>query len=78
MLEDGIQITKGIIKTIIGDLERARKTRGKYGYVRKKLENELKQNGIERLVYLGGDLTGGSIKILFQKGEDFFSSCREI
>ena len=28
MLEDGIQITKGIIKTIIGDLERARKTRG--------------------------------------------------
>jgi hypothetical protein len=63
------------------DMYKAR--RGKKGRVRFKLEKKLKENGIDRPAYHGGDLTGVKVKVLLQNidkifGEEFKEIIMEV
>jgi hypothetical protein len=52
--------------------------RGKKGSIRLMMEDVMKKNGIKRPHYHGGDLTGKTIKVLFQKASLIFNQFRII
>jgi hypothetical protein len=65
------------------ELDMYKAKRGKKGRVRFKLEKKLKENGIDRPVYHGGNLTGVKVKVLLQNinkifGEEFKEIIMEV
>jgi hypothetical protein len=66
-LNEDVKLKKKIYNNMKVRLEEYRKKRGKNGEIRKKLELKLREYGIDRPSYHGGNLTGVKVKVLLQK-----------
>ena len=72
MIQDDLDNAKKEYNTQKKELDKYSSTRGKKGQVRQKLEKILRNNGIHRPSYHGGDLTGTKVKQLLQEIDVIF------
>jgi hypothetical protein len=77
-LNEDVKLKRKIHNSMKVRLEEYRKKRGKKGEIRKKLELKLREYGIDRPSYHGGDLTGVKVKVLLQKIDIIFDEFHNI
>jgi hypothetical protein len=77
-MNEDVKLKRRIYNEMKNKLDEYRKKRGKKGEVRKSLELKLREYGIDRPSYHGGDLTGVKVKVLLQKIDIIFDEFHTI